>query len=130
MGNYVEAVFLREEKLRFLCTVFLDGKEELCYVPSSCKLGSLIKLDGERVLLKPVESKSSKLRYALYAVMKQQGWILLNLAEVNKLIKHQRAFGSREHQSVPMFKQCLIVFVSKKFFDAINLAVMLATKHS
>ena len=91
MGNYVEAVFLREEKPRFLCTVFLDGKEELCYVPSSCKLGSLIKLDGERVLLKPVESKSSKLRYALYAVMKQQGWILLNLAEVNKVIKDQIA---------------------------------------
>jgi len=91
MGNYVEAVFLREEKPRFLCTVFLDGKEALCYVPSSCKLSSLIKLDGERVLLKPVESKSSKLRYALYAVMKQQGWILLNLAEVNKVIKDQIA---------------------------------------
>jgi DNA-binding sugar fermentation-stimulating protein len=89
MIEYIEAIFLREEKTRFLCTVLLDGKEELCYVPSSCKLGSLIKLEGELVWLRPIERKSSKMRYSLYAVKKRQGWVLLNLAEVNNVIRSQ-----------------------------------------
>ena len=89
MQQKLEGAFIREEKTRFLCTVEIDGNQELCYVPSSCKLEQFISLSGETVWLKPVHNKNSKLRYCVYAVKKKQGWVLLNLAETNKILEVQ-----------------------------------------
>lgn len=87
--EYIEGLFVEEEKSRFLCRVKVDGIEEKCYVPSSCKLGKLISLKGERVWLKPIKSEKTELRYSLYAVKKGRSWILLNLSEANSILGDQ-----------------------------------------
>ncbi len=89
MDDLVKGIFIREEKTRFLCTVEIDGRKELCYVPSSCKLGKLISLEGETVCLKPIDNKKSDLNYGLFAVKKKQSWVLLNLAEANNVLENQ-----------------------------------------
>ncbi len=89
MKGILEGIFVHEEKTRFLCTVEIKGKQELCYVPSSCKLGGLIQLEGETVWLKPIQSKKSELDYCVYAVKKKQGWVLLNLADTNRIFEEQ-----------------------------------------
>ncbi len=85
----IEGIFVPEEKTRFLCTVKIAGREVLCYVPSSCKLEKLISLCGEVVWLRPIADKKSELKYSLYAVWKQQGWVLLNLANVNDVLEKE-----------------------------------------
>lgn len=88
-NELLEGKFIAEDKSRFLCTVCLDGKEHLCYVPSSCKLGNLIDLKGRTVLLKRNASTKARTEYAIYAVKYGQQYILLNLAQVNKVIAEQ-----------------------------------------
>lgn len=89
MKEMIEGIFSKEEKTRFLCKVLIDGEQELCYVPSSCKLGQLISLEGEKVWFKPIDSKKSELRYGIYAIKKRRGWVLLNLAETNRVVEAQ-----------------------------------------
>ena len=37
-ADHVWGIFKGEGKFRFHCTVEINGKEELCYLPSNCKL--------------------------------------------------------------------------------------------
>ena len=86
MDTIIKGVYLREDKHRFICNVSVNGKEEKCYVPASCKLEKLISLVGETVLLTPIKKDGSELRYSLFAVKKRRGWVLLNLARANAVI--------------------------------------------
>ena len=58
--KYTEAVFIKESRQRFLCTVLLENEEIECYVSSSSKLSKYINLENFRVLLS--KNKASKLR--------------------------------------------------------------------
>ncbi len=86
MDELYEGIYLQEDRNRFLCTVLVEGKEEKCYVPASCKLEKLISLSGEMVVLKPIKKADSNLRFSLYAVKKGKSWILLNLSEANTVL--------------------------------------------
>lgn len=86
MNEIIQGNYLQEDEHRFLCSVLINGKEEKCYVPASCKLEKLISLSGETVLVKPVKKLNSNLKYSLYAVRKKKGWVLLNLSEANRII--------------------------------------------
>ena len=56
--NYIYGTFQMEIKNRFLCSVNIDGKDETCYIPSSCRLSNFIDMTGRTVLLKPIETPS------------------------------------------------------------------------
>ncbi|CQR72618.1 Sugar/maltose fermentation stimulation protein homolog [Sporomusa ovata] len=86
--NFVNGVFLEECKHRFLCKVDVNGQEELCYIASSSKLAHFIDLTGREVLLTPNTNKS-KTRYTIHAVKTSAGYILLNLAFVNKILQKE-----------------------------------------
>lgn len=98
----IEAVFIAELSNRFRCLVKVDEEEMLCYVPSSCRLSNLIDLTGRSVLLTRMSSRS-KIKYCLFAVETNEGYVLLNLALANKIVYNQigrRYFsflGKREH---------------------------------
>lgn len=77
-------IFKGEGRYRFHCTVEIEGKEELCYLPSNCKLEKLINLRGKKVLLENIES--DKFTYFVRAVSYRNALYLLNLQEVNKII--------------------------------------------
>jgi len=78
--------FIEECKNRFLCRVNINGTEELCYVSSSSKLDRFIELKGREVLLIKNTGMSKKTRYTLHAVRAREGYTLLNLGYVNKLL--------------------------------------------
>ena len=87
--KYTEAVFIKESRQRFLCTVLLENEEIECYVSSSSKLSKYINLENFRVLLS--KNKASKLRtlYTLEAAEISRGnYVYLNLNKVNQLFEN------------------------------------------
>lgn len=94
--NYVQGRFLSELKNRFLCSVQIDGEPVTCYIPSSCRLSNFMDLSGKIVLLKPITTQNSRTSYAVYAVKYGRRYILLNLAQANRIIEaqiHRRCFS-------------------------------------
>ena len=87
--DYVYGTFKTEIKNRFLCNVNIDGEEVTCYIPSSCRLSNFIDMTGRTVLLKPIETPNARTPYAVYAVKYRRSFILLNLAQGNRVIEAQ-----------------------------------------
>ena len=85
--GYIDGIFIRELKNRFLCEVKIDGKVEECYVPSSCHLSNFLHLKGKRVLLVPTQGKNPRTRYALYAAPYRRNYIVLNTSLSNVVIE-------------------------------------------
>ena len=78
-------VFKQELKNRFRCVVTIDGKDELCYVPSSCRLSNFIELDGKHVLLTP-SINSVALPLTLLATAENGKVTILNLSIANEAL--------------------------------------------
>ena len=87
--DYIYGTFRTEIKNRFLCSVNIDGKDEICYIPSSCRLSNFIDMTGRTVLLKPIETPNARTSFAVYAVKYRKSFILLNLAQANRVIEAQ-----------------------------------------
>lgn len=79
-------IFKEELKNRFLCIVETGGIDELCYIPSSCKLSNFIEMQGRTVMLRPIQSSHSRTRYEVYAVLVGKRFIVLRLTEANRVI--------------------------------------------
>lgn len=88
-SDYIYGTFRAEIKNRFLCSVNIDGKDETCYIPSSCRLSNFIDMIDRTVLLKPIETPNSRTSFAVYAVKYRKNFILLNLAQANRVIEAQ-----------------------------------------
>lgn len=71
------------------CSVNIGGKDAVCYIPSSCRLSNFIDMTGRTVLLRPIETPNTRTAYAVYAVKYRKGFILLNLAQTNRVIEAQ-----------------------------------------
>lgn len=87
--DYVYGTFRTEIKNRFLCNVNIAGEEVTCYIPSSCRLSNFIDMTGRMVLLRPIETPNARTPYAVYAVKYRKNFILLNLAQANRIIESQ-----------------------------------------
>ena len=87
--GYVYGTFRSDIKNRFLCSVNIDGKNVICYIPSSCRLSNFIDMTGRTVLLKPIETPNARTSYAVYAVKYRKSFILLNLAQTNRIVEAQ-----------------------------------------
>lgn len=86
-SNYVEGIFVRELKNRFLCEVSISGSKLICYVPSSCRLSNFMQLEGKRVLLTITRSTRARTKYALFAVYYRRGYIFLNSSVANRAVE-------------------------------------------
>lgn len=85
----VYGVFKEEIKNRFLCIVNINGKDTICYIPSSCRLSNFIDLKNRVVILKPIKKKDARTKYSVYAVKYRNSFIILNLSEANSIIEQQ-----------------------------------------
>ena len=85
--DHVYGTFRTEIKNRFLCSVSIDGKDETCYIPSSCRLSNFIDMTDRTVLLKPIETPNTRTSFAVYAVKYRKSFILLNLSQTNRVIE-------------------------------------------
>ena len=78
--------FINESKNRFLCTVKLDGAEEVCYIASSCRLDNFIDLRGKSVLLTRNKGTKGRTQYSVIGVKHKRNYIILNTSWANKAI--------------------------------------------
>jgi len=85
-NEFIAGVFVEECRKRFLCKVEIQGQEELCYISSSSKLAPFIELVGREVLLTKNIGDRNKTNYTVHAVKTCEGYVLLNLSFVNKLL--------------------------------------------
>ncbi len=88
--------FISESKNRFLCTVEINGVEEICYIASSCRLDNFIDLRGKNVLLRKNKRESSSTQYSVLGVKHKRSYILLNTSWANKAMEtdlHSRRFS-------------------------------------
>lgn len=82
-----KGIFINEIDNRFKCIVDIDDHQEICYVPSSCRLQNLINANGKEIFLVKVKNLQSKLRYSLLAMRFGQSLIFLNSSLANLLVK-------------------------------------------
>lgn len=87
-GEYAVGTFIREEKNRFLCTVNVNGMDEECYIPSSCRLENFLKLAGKEVVLRENQNTAARTRLAVYALKFKQNYLILRTAEANDIIRN------------------------------------------
>lgn len=108
--EYIKGTFLREQKTRFLCDVLVEDKEVECYIPSSCKMSRLVDLTGKEVILRPIANKKSRTDYSVYAARFGRNYVLLNLAEANRVVENQmnRRFFSFLGKRKNIFKEKVI----------------------
>lgn len=78
--------FISENKNRFLCTVKIDGAEEVCYIASSCRLDNFIDLRGKSVLLIKNKGAKGRTKYSVIGVKYKRNYIILNTSWANKAI--------------------------------------------
>lgn len=84
--NFKHGIFKEELKNRFLCRVEVDGEDTLCYIPASCRLSNFIDLTGREVLVSPVLSSDARTKYSVYALLGNNGFILLNMTKANEVV--------------------------------------------
>ena len=90
--NLQEAVFLKRPN-RFRAHICIDGKEEICHVKNTGRLGELL-LPGVSVLVEPAaEGSSRKTRYSLICVKKDGQWVNIDSQAPNKLAEEWIAGG-------------------------------------
>lgn len=87
--DYIVGTFVREEKNRFLCTVNIEGADEECYIPSSCRLENFLELAGKEVLLKENQNKEARMRLAVYAIKIKQNFLVFKTSEANNIIANE-----------------------------------------
>lgn len=103
MEEYINGIFIKELKNRFLCLVRIDNQEEVCYVSSSCHLSNFLDLKGKEVLLVPNKSQETRTKFSLFAVPYKKNYIVLNTSMANNAIEESirsRRFsflGKRNH---------------------------------
>lgn len=85
--GFIDGVFIKEQKNRFICEVEISGKAVECYVPSSCRLANFLELEGKTVLLRQNSSTKNRTQYALFAVPYRQSYLLLNSSLANRVIE-------------------------------------------
>lgn len=86
LSKYKTGIFVREEKNRFLCTVVIDGIEQECYIPSSCRLENFLELRGKEVYLKENLNKTARTKWTVFAVKHRRNYIVLRTSEANDII--------------------------------------------
>lgn len=105
LANCITGQFVRELKNRFLCEVVIDGKVEVCYIPSSCHLSNFLQLEGKEVLLMPTVAKKTRTAFAVVAVKFKRSYIILNTSYANRLVEY--AIQGRKLSYLGKRKVCL-----------------------
>lgn len=85
-SKFIEGVFVKELKNRFLCEVLVNGESTVCYVPSSCHLSNFLDLTNKKVLLVPTQTPNSRTKYALFAVPFKRSYLILNTSMANEAV--------------------------------------------
>lgn len=87
--NTIEAIFIREEKHRFLGVIDINGEEFCCYIPSSSKLNNYFDVNNRPALVVPIDNEKSRTKYRLIAICVEAEWIVVDLNILNHILKEK-----------------------------------------
>ncbi|MEY8354936.1 DNA/RNA nuclease SfsA [Lachnospiraceae bacterium 54-53] len=82
-----KGIFVKEIENRFLCQVIVDGIQQICYIPSSCRLDNFIDLEGKSILLIPTKGRKNATKFAVLAVEFKRNYIILNSNLANRVVE-------------------------------------------
>ncbi|MEG1669158.1 DNA/RNA nuclease SfsA [Chryseobacterium sp.] len=86
--QYINAIFLKESRQRFLCTILLNEEEVECYVSSSSKISKYLNLHNKPVLISKNKASNLRTMYTLEAIQAEtEEYIYLNFNKCNYLYK-------------------------------------------
>lgn len=81
-----KAVFVSEGKSRFICNI-LYGEEILeCYVPITCKLSSLLSLEGKEILIRETTKAAKRTKFTLFAVQNKNDYLIVDTGFANRIV--------------------------------------------
>lgn len=134
--NFIEGIFVKELKNRFLCEVIIDGVSTICYVPSSCHLSNFLSLEGKQVLLVPTQTLGSRTPYSLFAVPYKRNYIILNTSMANRAIEnsiHSRRFYFLGERKIVIKEHMIEGYKADLFLPETNtifeIKSIISTKH-
>ena len=82
-SKLIEGIFLSRPN-RFIAHVMIGGKEEICHVKNTGRLGELL-IQGVEVLLEPSDNPDRKTKFSLICVKKGEQWVNIDSQVVNQL---------------------------------------------
>jgi len=94
--EFIEGIFIKELKNRFLCEIKINDRLFECHVPFSYRLANFLELEGKPVLVKSNITPNVRTRYALVAMPYKRSYLLLNSSFANRVIEeniHRRRFS-------------------------------------
>lgn len=86
-----EGVFLKRPN-RFKAHIELEGREEICHVKNTGRLGELL-LPGAPVLVEPADNPNRKTKYSLICVKMGEQWVNIDSQAPNKAAEEWIAAG-------------------------------------
>lgn len=78
-----KAIFIKRPN-RFTAFIRIEGKEELCHVKNTGRLGELL-LEGAELLVEPAQNPQRKTKYSMICVKKEGQWINIDSQASNKV---------------------------------------------
>lgn len=120
IDEYIEGIFIKESKNRFLCEVLIDNQIQECYLPCSSKISEFIDLTNKTVLLKRNKGTKTKTNFSLFAVyVNNDNLILLDLNYLNILVKEQlyNVNSKREIFMTPAFRSDIYLEKENKVIE-------------
>ena len=73
-----KAVFVSEGNSRFICNILYEEEILECYVPITCKLSSLLSLEGKEILIRETTKAAKRTKFTLFAVQNKNDYLIVN----------------------------------------------------
>lgn len=82
-----KAVFVSEGKSRFICNILYNEEILECYVPITCRLSSLIFLEGKEILIRETTKAAKRTKFTLFAVQNEKDYLIVDTGFANHIVK-------------------------------------------
>lgn len=81
-----KAVFVSEGKSRFICNILYEEEILECYVPITCKLSSLLSLEGKEILIRETTKAAKRTKFTLFAVQNKNDYLIVDTGFANRIV--------------------------------------------
>lgn len=82
-----KAIFVSEGKSRFICNILYNEEILECYVPITCKLSSLLSLEGKEILIRETTKAAKRTKFTLFAVQNEKDYLIVDTGFANHVVK-------------------------------------------
>lgn len=124
----ITGIFIEECKHRFLAKVYVNGKEEECYMPTSSKLSKIIELTNHQVYLTENIGNNLRTKYKVHCVRKDNNLILLDLNYINNLFFSEILLGDSNYLQERTVNNLKVDFLNEVQKEIIEIKGLISEK--